>query len=319
MAEFHFRAMGCRILAIVEAESEAALATLRALPDLFDAWEQALSRFRDDSELTRLNRHPGQPVPVSSVLWEVLRLSLAVAERTDGLVTPTVLGALEAAGYDRSFDILERTAQDASPSLGDGPVPSIPVPDWRAIQLDAATRSVVVPVGTRLDLGGVAKGWAAEQAVALLAAHGPALVDAGGDIVVRGPRRDGTPWLIGVADPFVEEHDLALIALSSGAVATSGRDYRRWQRYGRHFHHVIDPRTGQPAETDVLTATAVAPTGWEAEMVAKVALLLGSRAGIEWVERYPASAVLLVVEEPRPAVILSSRMVQYLASEPRLA
>lgn len=136
----------------------------------------------------------------------------------------------------------------------------------------------------RLDLGGIAKGWAADIAAQRLAKAGPALIDAGGDIAVSGPMADGSPWPIAIANPFAPEDSLGLLLLVRGAVATSGRDYRRWTRGGVEQHHIIDPRTGQPAQTDVLSATIVAPDGPAAEMAAKVALILGSQAGLAWLD-----------------------------------
>jgi thiamine biosynthesis lipoprotein len=152
----------------------------------------------------------------------------------------------------------------------------------------------------RLDFGGIAKGWAADQAVRRLAVHGPALVNAGGDIAVSGPRQSGDGWLIGIDAPLGLElpadTQLELIALRTGGVATSGRDYRRWQQNGAWQHHIIDPRSGVPADTDVLAATVIAPTAGDAEVAAKVVLLLGSSAGLDWLDARPALAALLVLE-----------------------
>ena len=157
-----------------------------------------------------------------------------------------------------------------------------------------------MPVGMRLDLGGVAKGWAADQAVRALSAVGPALVDAGGDIAVSGPRTDGSPWAIGVADPFEDDQQCDLLLLTGGGVATSGRDYRRWQQGGRWQHHLIDPRTGLPSTSDVVSATVIAPTASEAEVAAKVVLLLGSVAGLRWLEARPTLAGCIMCDDRVP-------------------
>jgi thiamine biosynthesis lipoprotein len=146
-------------------------------------------------------------------------------------------------------------------------------------------------------LGGMAKGWAVERAARWLARVGPALVDAGGDIAVSGPRVAGEGWAIAVADPFAPECELALLTLLSGVIATSGRDYRRWQQAGTWHHHIVDPRTGRPARTDVVTATVVAPTAWQAEAAAKAALILGGRDGLAWIDRHPPLGVLLTIED----------------------
>ena len=165
--------------------------------------------------------------------------------------------------------------------------------------MDSVVRTVRLPHGMRLDFGGVAKGWAADQAAARLAAYAPALVDAGGDIAISGPMVNGDPWPVAVADPMEPERDLTLLMLRNESVATSGRDYRRWARNGKMQHHIVDPRTGRPAETDVLSATVIALTAREAEVAAKVALILGSRVGLKWIEAREQFAAMLVLENGR--------------------
>jgi thiamine biosynthesis lipoprotein len=127
-----------------------------------------------------------------------------------------------------------------------------------------------------------------------LAEYGPVLVDAGGDIAVSGPRRDGKPWPIAVANPHQPDQDGDLLLIRAGGVATSGTDYRRWQQGGQWQHHLIDPTTGAPASTDLLSVTVVAPDVRTAETAAKVVLLKGSRAGLAWLEQQPALAGLLI-------------------------
>jgi FAD:protein FMN transferase len=302
MQEYRFRAMGCEMLAVVDGDGALVATRLAALPHWFEVWEQQLSRFRADSDLSRLNAASGRPVVVPPALWEVLGVALDAARQSEGLVQPTILAALEAAGYDRSFGQLASA------------MPGAPQPahaaDWRALKLDRPTHTVTLPAGVRLDLGGVAKGWAADQAARRLAEAGPALVDAGGDISVSGPMADGSPWPIAIANPFAPDESLGLVLLARGAVATSGRDYRRWTRGGVEQHHIIDPRTGQPARTNILSATIVAPSGPMAEMAAKVALILGSRAGLAWLDARPTVAGLLVLEDGR--ILRGRRMDAYL-------
>lgn len=339
MQRLTFRAMGCQMLAVLDDTSAQAARLLAQVPAWFEGWEQTLSRFRQDSELSQLNRNAGRQTPVSAVLWEVVQAALHAARQSQGLVVPTLLNALEAAGYDRSFEALGADLGFALPLPPASPPPD--TGDWRAIRCDSRTRSITLPAGMRLDLGGIAKGWAADQAVGRLSAYGPALVDAGGDIAISGPRADGQPWPIGVASPITwttapppperrkgfspEEPSSAVCRLSSDhqsllgllmlpraglpsrcGVATSGRDVRRWQRNGVWHHHILDPRSGQPAITDVISATVVAPTALEADIAAKVALILGSRDGLAWLEARPTLAGLLVLEDGR--VIHSRRL-----------
>ncbi len=288
MHRLEFHAMGSRMLAVVEAER--CPPELQAVPSWFETWEQILSRFLPNSELSRLNQSRGREVALSPTLWEVYQAACEAERLTDGLVTAVILEALMRAGYEQSFECLPCD----SPAFSLTPEPlSVRLGDLPA---EASTRTLVLPPGTGLDFGGIAKGWAAQRAVERLRARGPALVDAGGDIAVSGPRVHGEPWPIGVADPFQPERHLEIIHLEAGGVATSGRDYRRWARGGIPQHHIIDPRYGRPAETDVLTATVIAPTVLEAEAMAKAILILGSRAGLAWLESLGAPAALLVLD-----------------------
>jgi thiamine biosynthesis lipoprotein len=295
MQTINFKAMGSHMVAILdEVAGPEARAALEEVPAWFEEWEEVLSRFRTQSELTRLNHSGGEAVPVSAVLWDVLEKALQAARDTGGIVSPAVLPALEASGYDRTFGlIVSRPASDAALSAPWSPGED----DWRGIRLDPKTRSVCLPPDVRIDLGGVAKGWAADQAVTRLSQFGPALVDAGGDISVSGPRADGEPWPIGVDDPANPEAMVAMLAVRSGGVATSGRDFRRWRQGARWRHHIIDPRTGLPAQTDVMTATVIAPDAAQAEVAAKVALILGSKDGLDWIDARPELAALVVLED----------------------
>lgn len=286
-----FHAMGCEILALVEQDSDQMPETLKRVPDWFKEWEQALSRFRFDSELIRLNQTSGRPVQVSQILWDVFQTAQAAQQMTDGLVTPTVLEALVEAGYDRTFESLWLYA-DFEPAGVSTIVPSL-----REVACDPAARTITLPIGLGLDFGGVAKGWAAHQAMKRLQVEGPALVDAAGDIALSGARADGSPWLIGVADPLHPGQDLEILRLNSGGVASSGKDRRRWSRNGQWQHHIIHPLTAQPAETDLLTVTVVAATVMDAEAAAKAAFILGSHAGMEWIDSRPSLAGLVIMED----------------------
>jgi thiamine biosynthesis lipoprotein len=293
-----FRAMGCQMTALVDADTPEAIAALAQVPAWFEGWEQSLSRFRADSELNQLNARPGLDTPVSPVLWEVLALAFEAWHASGGLVSPTQLTALEAAGYNRTFEALAKETTSAAEPEWQTPRPAPNLA--QSVTLNGKQHSLRLAAGVRLDLGGVAKGWAADETVARLSAFGPALMDAGGDIAVSGPRLGATPWAIGVANPFFPDDALDNLLISSrGGVATSGRDYRRWQRNGRWYHHILDPRTGRPAETDVLTASVLAPSAARAEVAAKVALILGSQAGLAWLAARPELAGCLVLEDGR--------------------
>lgn len=297
-----FRAMGCQMLALVEQNSEHAPGILDQVPEWFEAWEQSLSRFRYDSELSRLNRTQDQPVPVSQTLWEVFQAALVADRVTGGLVTPTVLDAVVLSGYDRPFDQLQSNRGNLDV--------------WTEIQplslvvYDEENRSICLPPGIHLDFGGIAKGWAAYQAVERLQSSGPALMNAGGDIAISGLRLDGESWLVGISNPLVPDQDLAMLHLQGGGIATSGKDRRRWRQGDLLNHHIIDPRSGGSAFTDILTVTVVAPTAMEAEAAAKSVFLLGSGAGLEWLDADSGLAGLLVLDNGE--ILASSRMAEYL-------
>lgn len=321
LQKIEFRAMGSEMLAAVKSEDPRAGALLAEVPGWFAGWEQALSRFREDSELSKLNRASDgtTPIAVSETLWEVLQVALQAARATHGLVTPTVLNALVAAGYTTSFDAMKEKAGEAEsqgPQPGKEQPAASPVAGWRNIRTDPAAHIVVLPEGVRLDFGGIAKGWAADQAADRLSECGPALINAGGDIAVRGTALEGYEWVIGVDAPtfpgFEPDEQLELLSIVSGGVATSGRDYRRWQRDGQWRHHIIDPRTGEPANTDIVAATVVATTAGQAEIAAKVVLVLGSADGLEWLKAQPALGGLLVLENGQ--VLRSKRLGHYLWS-----
>ena len=299
MQRLDFRAMGCHMTAVFDADRPTA--SLDAVPAWFEAWEQTFSRFRADSELGQLNQRAGQWVRVSTSLWEVTHLALVAARWTDGLFSPTILNALEAAGYDRTFDEITAAAQ---------PVVAQPDGQWRSIQRQSLKRSIYLPPQARLDLSGIVKGWAADRAAKKLGVVGPALIDAGGDIAVSGPRADGSSWPIGVMNPFQPDQPFETLKVAQGGVATSGKDYRRWRRAGEWQHHLIDPRTGLPARNDVLSVTIIAPTTVEAEIAAKFMAISGDEQGLAWLEEQPGYAAVIVREDGR--AVYSAQMENYL-------
>jgi thiamine biosynthesis lipoprotein len=300
--------MGCHMLAVVDSSSPAAERALQRVPAWFEEWEQALSRFRFDSELSQLNRSAGQPVTVSETLWDVFHAARQAEMVTGGLVRPTVLDALVRAGYDRSFDLLpalnEASLTSTNASVVEGPDLATEA-GW-----DAATRSLYLPESVHLDFGGLAKGWTAQKAAARLEEYGPALVETGGDIAISGPDAHGQPWALGIRDPFQSDTHFETLRVERGGIATSGIDYHRWLQGGVWNHHIIDPRTGLPAETDILTATVIAPDAVQAEAAAKAVLIAGSHSGLDWLEADQDLAGVLVLQSGER--VYSQRMTAYL-------
>jgi thiamine biosynthesis lipoprotein len=271
--ELTFRAMGSRIEAYCDSQRDDARRALQQLPGRFARWERLFSRFDAGSALSRLNRAAGaraQRVPRQ--LLDLLERSLTAARHSDGLTVPTVLAALERIGYRRPWVDGPDTAAAAEM------LPATPLQQLAAVKLDHRRQRVRLSAGSGLDLGGVAKSWAAQRAARLIGRHGPALVSAGGDIAVSGPQVDGRPWCVAIGDPFARVPYLATLWLRRGGLATSGTDYRRWVQQDRLRHHIIDPRSGEPADTDLLSVSVVDRDAVTAETSARAWLIRGSAA-----------------------------------------
>lgn len=246
--------------------------------------ERLWSRFREDSDLCRVNSRAGQAVPVAPETVEIVRRAVEAWELTGGLFDPTVLTALEAAGYDRTFTMVA--------DRPDGTATAAPVPGCPGIEIDDGT--VRVPEGTRLDLGGIGKGYAADLVAYELRTAGAAgaLVNLGGDVRVSGTPPTDAGWVVSVADPWQEGRDLVSLAVAEGAVATSSRLRRSWRRGGQEAHHLIDPRTGAPTDGDIAAVTVVTQQAHWAEILAKAALIAGPGPGQELLAAQGAAGLL---------------------------
>jgi thiamine biosynthesis lipoprotein len=271
-----FRAMNTEIVLAAEGRLPRLQEGFRRVRQYVAAREAQFTRFSEASELSGLNRSAGGWFQATPELFEVVRLARDLHERTGGLFDPAVLPALKAAGYDRSMD--EIRAGGAGPRLS---LSSQPESRGLAdLLLDPAALRIRLPGGRQIDLGGVAKGWIAERAAELLAAYAQACaVNAGGDLFLIGAPAEepAHAWRIALEDPRRPESDLAVLRVASGAVATSAITRRRWVQGGQARHHIIDPRTGTPAETDWLSMTVLAAHAAEAEAFAKALLIAGSQ------------------------------------------
>jgi len=251
------------------------------------AIDAACSRFRPDSELSRACAAGGCPVPVSPLFAEALSVALGAARLTDGDVDPTCGQALVSLGYDRDFASARKdTSSHHSPCQ-----PPSPGGGWRGVLLDAARQEVTVPGGVLLDLGATAKALAADRAAARIAATVGcgALVNLGGDISVAGQPPEGG-WLVGVADDATFDTTTAtvearqVIVIMDGGLATSSVLGRAWQRGDERLHHIIDPRTGMPAQSCWRTVSVAAGSCVGANIASTAAILRGARA-IAWLNR----------------------------------
>lgn len=267
------------------------VAELVAAEELFHAMELRLSRFIPESELCLLNDRAGQEVAVSSVMLDILEQAMRLHRVTHGAFEPAILPHLEAAGYDRSFEKLEWESN----GFGRGVVPPERLSIWQ-VKLDQGRSTVRAPAGLRIDLGGIGKGYTVDAAARLLAHVGNFVVNAGGDLFASGCGPDGDGWLVAVTDPTVAGKIVSLVRLYDQALATSTTAARRWMRDGRLQHHLIDPRTSQPAQSGVLSASVIARSATEADVFAKTAFLMGATLGLRFLENEGAAG-LLVLED----------------------
>jgi len=251
-----FRSMGCEV--VVALDDDAPAGALEAIRALFEARDARFTRFARDSELLRVNA-AGARRFVSPEFARALRAALAAAHATGGLVDPTLLDALEKAGYDRDIG-----------DMGDDRGPVVRGAGGRWHELELKGRLFAHPPGLRVDLNGVVKAMAVDDALAAIDGRG--WISAGGDLASGRPLEVGLP------------HGGA-VRLESGALATSGTAVRRWTRAGREQHHLIDPRTGRPAESPWEHVTACGTTCWAADVAAKAAFLLG-HDGPGWLEQH---------------------------------
>lgn len=255
----------------------------KAVRALFGEWESVLSRFRPESELSRLNERAGRPTAVSSLLYDVVASALAAARITRGAFDPTILPDLVRLGYDRTFADLP---DDASPARR---LPFVGG-QWHGIRLDSERRRILLPPGAALDVGGIAKGMAVDAALDRLERElgtGTALVDAGGDLAVRGLPPGQRSWQVAI------EGTTRPVALGHGALATSGSSRRRWLQDGVERHHLIDPRTGEPAASGLRSVTVAAATCRQAEVGATAAFVLGAAEGAALIERHKLAGLLI--------------------------
>jgi thiamine biosynthesis lipoprotein len=321
MCRDEFDAMGTCISVLLPVNrASPGFAVVRAL---FEEWEQTLSRFLADSELSYVNAHAGVHLCVSGLFLHVVETALEAARATDGIYDPTLLHQLVGAGYDRTFAQLPSSAPDNGYRASPGGA-------WRAVQVDHQRRTVWLPPETALDFGGIAKGMAVDAALDQLIAMGPGVgdgpgeparspklppdrgagadhragpdhrgaVEAGGDLRVHGhpPNQDGWP----VAVQVLDGHEI--VVLRSGALATSSVSRRHWKKGGATRHHLLDPRSGEPVENGLWSVTVAASRCMQADVAAKTAFVLGPERGAGFLISNHLSALLVMTSGERRSI-----------------
>jgi thiamine biosynthesis lipoprotein len=274
-----FWAMDSDILVVLPDDRSAAVEHVRRL---FEEWESALSRFRKDSALSRLNASAGRPVAIGEPLLGVLRHALLAARATAGIFDPTMGRTLADLGYSTTFSSLPQVALQRSSALAEARPQA-------GVQI-SPLGFVTVPEGTSIDLGGIAKGMAVDAALEILNAEGVpyALISAGGDLAVLDVPPGAQHWPVAVEDAGGE----TTVGLRAGALATSSTEKRRWQSTTGTMHHLLDPRTRKPAATDLVRVSVHAPTCEQAEVAAKTALILGLARGAAFLQRTGLAGLL---------------------------
>ena len=260
------------------------------------AIDLACSRFRPDSELSRVNRAGGERTAIGPVLLEALRVALDAARSSGGLVDPTVGRTLRTSGYDSTFRVV--AARDGDTFRAE----FCTVPGWETIELDEVAATVRVPAGVELDLGATAKALACDRAAnAAAAVAGSVLVSLGGDIAIAGPAPVGG-WPVRIADDHAAPLDGPgpTVALESGGLATSSTTVRRWRSGSDALHHLVDPRTGRPAESPWRTVSVAAKSCVDANVASTASFLLDDAPA--WLEARGLPARLVSIGGGRAVV-----------------
>jgi thiamine biosynthesis lipoprotein len=292
MQTLEFRAMNTSVLMAAEGD-EQAISGLQAARAFIEVSEKRFSRFLPESELSQLNGFGGKWYSVSEDLMELLTLSLRYFDETGGLFNPAILPDLKRAGYDKSMDsILTQGPGDGYNRM------HIPQTSLRDIDFDITNGRVRLPKTMEIDLGGMAKGWIVEKASNLLRSYSSTCaVSAGGDIVFVGNPLSGSKWEVELEDPRNPDQTTAVLFVGQCAVVTSSITKRTWSQNGQIRHHLIDPRTGEPAKTDWLSVTVISSEITEAEAFAKALLIGGRSEAGRLTSKYPELAYISVDPE----------------------
>ena len=252
----------------------------RLLEDELARIDDACSRFRDDSELSRANARAGEPFAASRLFAEAVQAALRVAEATGGAVDPTVGRPMRNIGYDRDFARLDAD-MPAPPGIRGGP-------RWQSVRLDRRSGLLFMPLGMELDLGATAKALAADRAARRIEAELACgiLVNLGGDISVAGPPPSGG-WRIAVSDDHADAGSgpCQTVSIPAGGLATSSTTVRRWSAGGRALHHIVDPRTGTSAPVVWRTVSVAAGSCVDANAASTASIVRGSSAP-DWLARF---------------------------------
>ncbi len=267
---------------------------------------QKADRFDPESEVSKINDPGGEPVQVSPEIFQIIESSLKWAQESQGVFDITIGSLVDVWGFSVQDPVVPSQKEIAA---------ALDVVDYEEVEVCPAGKTVKVPQGFTLDLGGVAKGFVVDRGMEVLKDLGieAAYINAGGDIRVLGPKPDGSPWRIGIRDPRVSENSSILeeyiVQMATGSIVTSG-DYERYFSYdSQRYHHLLDPRTGYPASV-LRSVSVVGPSAVEADIFSTLIFVLGNEAGREFIEKVPDYEALMVTVEGE--IVVSSGFNNYL-------
>jgi thiamine biosynthesis lipoprotein len=287
----NFRAMNSEIVLAAEGETLQVESGFAAVKNFIDTSEKRFTRFSSQSELSQLNRWAGAWFHASPELFEVVKIAQLYFKKTNGLFDPSILTYLKNAGYVYSMDEIRRLGTVP------GPVSHLPmaVSTFASVELNETNMSIRLPADLQIDLGGIAKGWIAERAAHLLGQYTSACaVNAGGDMFLVGYPQGMDYWEVGLEDPRDPQVDITTLLVQEGAVATSSVAKRTWKQDTTLRHHLIDPRTGEPADTMWLSITVFAPQAVAAETFAKAFFIANEEEARILGEQNPELTVIAV-------------------------
>jgi thiamine biosynthesis lipoprotein len=289
-----FNALGSEIIIVANLREDQASLLDQAERIVID-FEKRFSRFVAESELSRFNDFAGGEIELSETMRQLLVAAKDFNLLTGGIFDPTIIGGLEAIGYNRRFDELNQAAV-LRPSANSAQIRQQFFHRPRLDQLSISGNKTIKPAGFRLDLGGIGKGYIVD-----FLSHGlfggivDCWISAGGDLAVKGSDQNMTGWKIGVQDPHTPEREIFSVWTKGNdcGIATSGIHKRRGGQGDTLWHHLIDPRTGIPVVNNILAVTVISPSAEQADVFAKTVLILGESKGLEFIERQDGSAAII--------------------------
>ena len=315
--EKKFRAMGTDVIvAVISDDAVGARADTEKAARAIADFEKRFSRFLPASEVCSLNESRGAVCRTSADMAAMLAAAQYWYKDTGGIFDPSVCEALEDVGYDKSIDFEHGPAHEETTHFFDAGAHQRrfqACPRFADVRVEKDAGTAAVPRGMKLDFGGIGKGYSVDMiAQSLRKKYGDFWISAGGDMFLSGRNNEGKPWKVMVQNPLDPSNDIGCIAMGERkemAVATSGVTKRKGVKGGFAWHHIIDPRTGLPAENAIAAVTVIAPTAAAADVCAKTALILGEKEGIDFIERHAGLACCAVTKNG--AIIYSQEMKKY--------